>query len=461
MRNNVAIAGQFASAPLPRSEEVEQLFLGGLMIDDKAFDSVPPLRPEWFYVPVHGRIYDVICKLRNEGRGVIPHSVAQYMGHDADLSDVGGAQYIHDLVEMVICIVNLSAHAEIIKQTHQRRGLIYLSKSLLDMAVNADIATPPEKIMGDAEKFIADFTENHVSDSVQLIGSRFKEALQDARAPVSGIHTGLNTLNARIRGWQKGKVYILAGRPGMGKSAAAMTFAVNAAENGHKVMFSSLEMGHDELLQRIMSRYSGRAVHSGDVRGDDQWAAVESTAEKILKLPLYIEPTAGLTISEIFARARRQKRINGLDMLIIDHLGLVVPENRNGNKVHQIGEISNMVKRMAKDLDIPVLLLCQLNRTVEGRDDKRPVLSDLRDSGEIEQDADVVIFLYREEYYLEREKPNISRMGKERAASALADWEAEVANARGKIDLIVAKLRGGKVGIINAQADMARQVIYE
>lgn len=461
MRNNYAIAQTMTAAALPRCEEAEQDLLGALMVDDKVFDTIPPLRPEWFYMPVHGRIYSVICTLRQQGRGAIPHAVAQYIGHDAELAEVGGAQYIHDLADMVITTVGAADHAQIIQSMHQRRALIFLARHLNDMAVNADVDTPPEKLMAQAEKFIGDATESHAHDTVQIVGSRFQEALKDARAPVSGIKVGLPSLDKRIRGFQKQKVYVMAGRPGMGKSAAALTFAVNAAEAGHKAMFCSLEMGHDELLQRIMSRYSGRAVHSGDVHGEDQWAAVASTAERITKLPLWIEPTAGLTISEIYARARRQKRLNGLDMLIIDHLGLVVPENRNSNKVHQIGEITNMVKRMAKDLDIPVILLCQLSRAVEARDDKRPVLSDLRDSGEIEQDADVVIFLYREEYYTEREKPNTTRMGRDRAGAALADWEEKLERSRGTIDLIVAKLRGGKVGIVHAKADMARQVIYE
>lgn len=461
MRNNYALAQTMTAAALPRCEEAEQDLLGALMVDDKVFDTIPPLRPEWFYMPVHGRIYSVICTLRQQGRGAIPHAVAQYIGHDAELAEVGGAQYIHDLADMVITTVGATDHAQIIQSMHQRRALIFLARHLNDMAVNADVDTPPEKLMAQAEKFIGDATESHAHDTVNLIGSRFKEALKDARAPVSGIKTGLPSLDKRIRGWQKQKVYVLAGRPGMGKSVGGLTFALNAAEAGYKVTKFSLEMGHDEVLQRAMSRYSGRAVHSGDVHGEDQWAIVESTMERLTKMPLWIEPTAGLTISEIYARARRQKRINGLDLLVIDYLGLIVAENRSNNKVHQIGEITNMVKRMAKDLDVPIILLCQLSRAVEAREDKRPSLSDLRDSGEIEQDADVVIFLYREEYYIEREKPNTTRMGKERAAAALADWEAALHHARGKIDLIVAKNRGGKVGIIHASADMARQMIYE
>lgn len=442
------------------SEEVEQALLGALLVSDKLFDTIPTVRAEWFYTAVHGRIYEIIRRIKGQGGQATPAAVAQYIGNDRDLQDVGGAEYIRDLADNVVTVTGAAHHVQMLQQMHQRRALLVLARHLHDMSLQADMDTSPAALMAQAEAFIAEATESGRETTLLSMADCYAPALAAAKKPVSGLSTGLPRLTACLRGLQRKRVYVLGGRPGMGKSAAAVTIGVNVAEKGGRVQMFSLEMEHTELMQRIMSRYSDRAVHSGGVRSDE-WDEVESKTADITKMPFWIDDAAGLTITEIFARARRQKRTNGLDLLIIDHLGLIVPEDRRANRVHQVGEITNMIKRMAKELDVPVLLLCQLSRAVEGRDDKRPTMSDLRDSGEIEQDADVVIFLYRHEYYLEREKPDTAKMGDQRAAAALGEWQDAMTRAKGKIDLIVAKNRSGEMGIIHAKADLARQVIYE
>jgi replicative DNA helicase len=438
--------------------ELEQAFLGALLVDDTVYDDIAHLRPDHFYTPVHGRIYELIKKQKDAGKTITPHQVAQYFATDPDLSEAGGGAYIHDLARNVITTKNAKAHAELIHGLHLRRAVKNLGGNLIDLADNPDIEASPTQLLARAEKFIYEAGEIGAEDTIRHISECTTRTIEKLGKPEIGIRTGIPKLDAMIRGFKPGELYIIAGRPGMGKTALGLTFALNASLAGHKTLFDSLEMPQEQLTQRLLSRLSGECVHSGDPYDADK---VDAARRQLDPLPLHVDDKSGLTITEIASRARRHKRRHGLDILFIDYLGLIEAEDRRANKVHQIEEVTKGAKRLAKELGIPVVLLCQLSRALEQRDNRRPNLGDLRDSGAIEQDADVVIFIYREEYYANQDADQAGQARRPRGRVREAEQLADIDALQGRAELIVAKARQNRLGTVYVTFDGERQVFHD
>lgn len=440
------------------NEEIEQGLLGILLTSPEKLDEISWFDVTWFNKPVHGRIFTIIHDAWKTGRAASAAFVAQYFEKDPDLDAADGSQYIYDLADNVISVTQAVHYAEHIRALYTRRMLLKLSGRIKAAVTDPEPDMTTEKIFSGIEKFLLETKANKRADAAIPVASSVMDAIKDAKNPMAGVPTGIPALDRLTGGLKKGCLYVLAGRPGMGKTALGTTIAVNVAAR-EATLFFSLEMTHTELSKRILSRYSRQAVHSGNVH---DWAAVDAAAAAVTGLALSIDDAAGLTATDILARARMHKKRYGLSLIVIDYLGLIMPENRKLDKVHQIGEISLAMKNMAKELDVPVLLLSQLSRALEQRDDKRPQLSDLRDSGNIEQDADAVIFVYREEYYLARAKAPknegfVSNKMREIAAEKTADMEA----VKGVAEVIVAKQRQGPVGTVMCKFDGVGQVFYE
>lgn len=453
-------------------EDIEQALLGALLVEDKVYDDCAYLKAEYFYQPAHARIFGTIKTLKEEGRAVTAQTIAQYFVEDPDLEQVGGAQYLYDLAGNVISTFapTIKGYAEAIYQTHLRRALFMLGGRLKDFSRTADVSMTPKQIIGQAEQFIFEAVDDRGSDNVKAVGESVTRAIEMIKNPQSGIKSHFARLDYLLGGFKPENLYTIAARPGMGKSALGMTLSVNAAEAGKSVMYVSMEMSHEQLTQRILSRYMQQPVHSASNPDDIDWTVSESATERITRLPLYVDASASVTMADIAGRARRQKRVSGLDMLVVDYLGLIQSDNHRLNKVHQIEEITTGMKRLAGELGIPILLLSQLSRKVEERDDKRPKLSDLRDSGSIEQDSAVVIFIYREEYYLEAahkeaeaaaKKGGKKYTGKAKVSEYEIDTYAELEAARGKAELIVAKNRHGKTGVARVKFNGEGQVFHD
>lgn len=421
------------------NEEIEQALLGALLVSDNAYDDAAHLRQEYFYLPVHGRIFDHIKIMREQGKTPTAQHIAMFFSNDNDLTAAGGAAYITDLANNVMSTRNTKSYADFIYSAHLRRMLKSLSGNLSELADNPEIGTSPMDLIAGAEALINEASDHGSAETLRHIGDDLEAAIKDADFPRMGVKSGISHLDALLNGYQPGKLYVIAARPAMGKTAMGLTHAINASSGvGAKTLFFSLEMTHAEIQKRLILRYG-------------------ANSEGLKNSQLYVDDKAGLSVAEITQRARRQKRKYGIDIIFIDYLGLIRATDTRAQMVHQIGEITSRLKGLAKDLGVPVVLLCQLNRGVEGRDNKRPAMSDLRDSGVIEQDADVVMFIYREEYYLANGSQEPSRYKKNNDVDQLAALE----NSKGKAELIVSKNRHGKLGTIHLNWDAGRQVFSD
>lgn len=443
------------------NDEIEQAFLGTLIVAPEKLDELEWFKPEWFGTEYNAKIYSTIAAAYRQGHGVSAPLIAQYFINDPLLDDAGHEQYIYDIADAVVSTTGWKQHAEQIQRLYARRSLKALAGKIERAVTDPTLDVPPEKIFAGIEEYLVTTKAHKAANDPLPVGGGVDAAIADAKSPQQGVLTGMPKLDRYLAGgFKKTDLIIIAGRPSMGKTAFGLTVGVNADMAGARGMMFSLEMSSGGLTKRVLSRFSGQAVHSGEVY---DWDAVDAVRDKVAALTLAIDEAPGLTMTDMAARARRYKRKHKrLDFIIIDYLGLVMPEDLKANKVHQVEAITQGAKRMAKELEVPVILLCQLSRALEIRDNKRPQLSDLRDSGAIEQDADVVIFLYREEYYAERDSKDkqgsfqTERM-KERAAAAQAD----VAAVKGKAEVIIAKQRQGRLGTVEVNFDGAGQVFYE
>jgi len=415
-------------------QEAEQAFIGIILAEPKSYDSVAWMKPEYFGVGIHGKIFDAIKSLKIQGREAGPEYLNQFFAQDPELIQAGGEAYLKSLVMDVFYAGAIKDLASRILSLHYRRMVYTVAGQMKDAAIKPEFDMPPEKVLGNVELILAEARNIKTSDNIVSAAEVSSNALQLARNPTYGIKSGFTYLHKITGGFKPSQLIVIGGRPGMGKTALGLTLSVNAAQDGKKVLFFSLEMSRDELMQRVLSRYSRQAIHSGNI--DDNEAA-ESAVEKASKLPLYIDDTAGITALDVSARATSFERRNGLDAVVIDYLGLVKAQDPRANKVHQIEEVTQAFKALAKTLKVPVILLCQLSRPEKGNEAKRPGLSDLRDSGAIEQDADMVMFVYREEYYANNKAEKSEMVSPNRAAAMLADAAA----TQGKAELIVAKNR--------------------
>jgi replicative DNA helicase len=451
----------------PHNIEAEQALLGAILVNNEAFYRVSDfLLPEHFYEPVHREIYAVAGKIIRAGKAATPITVKTYLP-DQLVADVSMPQYLARLAAEATTVINANDYGQTIYDLALRRTLIQIGEEMTATAYDADVEMTAPKQIEEAEKQLFDLAEKGRYDGgFQGFNEALTEAIKMAGEAyqrdggLSGMATGLIDLDQRMGGLQKSDLIIIAGRPGMAKTSLATTIAFHVARSwrgeitpdGHRktvdggqVGFFSLEMSAEQLATRILSAQAD--ISSADIRRgnihESQFSRLVDVSNMLSTIPLYIDDTGGLSISQLAARARRLKRQKGLDLIIIDYVQLLSGSSRRAseNRVQEITEITTTLKALAKELDVPIVALSQLSRQVEARDDKRPQLSDLRESGSIEQDADVVLFIYREEYYLKNKEPR-------EGTPEHITWMEEMEKVHGRAEIIIGKQRHGPTGTV-------------
>lgn len=442
----------------PHNIEAEQAFLGTVLLDNQSADTLDvPLAPDDFHEPVHGRIWQALQLLRTQGRIANPTTLKQYFAADPANEALNLTDYLKKLLTAAIGSVAVNDYADLIRDLRQKRDLIRACQMGLQ---RANDPRPDETAENIAEALQGEVMRavGETGRGVQSIATVTQEVMEQAqrarnnKGAILGVPTGLSDLDRRTSGLMPQELTILAGRPGMGKSALAGFISLSAIRHKVPTAVFSLEMSAADWSRRMLSCVSG--IPYQDIRNghlsDDQFVRINDLAGRLADRPLHIDPTPALTISAIRAKATRLKAAGQLGLVIVDYMGLIRPEDRyRGNKVAELGEISAGLKAMAKGLDVPVLALCQLNRSVESRDDKRPMLSDLRESGAIEQDADVVMFVYRDAYYLQNREPDTA------GTAEHAEWARAMQDCENVTEIILAKNRHGTVGNVRVFGDMA------
>ncbi|MAF98263.1 MAG: replicative DNA helicase [Micavibrio sp.] len=454
--------GSTAYRVLPHNLEAEQGLLGALLVDNRALEKVSDfLRANHFFMPAHQRIFETIQTIIERGQTATPVTLKNYFEKDEDLSEIGGAGYLADLAATVISVINVEDYARTIFDLHVRRELITLGEDIVNQSYNHSLDSDSDTTIESAEAKLFELAETGdvkggfvtLRDSV-LIAIEHAEKAYKTAGNVTGVTSGLADIDKKLGGFQKSDLLILAGRPSMGKTALAVNWAFNAAkayadsggEQGGRVAFFSLEMAAEQLAGRILSEQSeipSDAIRKGNIKQEDFRRFVEAS-QRMSQVPLYIDDTPALSIGAVRTRCRRLKRQHGLDMIVVDYLQLLRgngSRQSSENRVLEISEITRGLKAIAKELDIPVIALSQLSRAVEQREDKRPQLSDLRESGSIEQDADIVMFVYREEYYLSRTEPDPG-------TDKHLEWQERMERAHNIGECIVAKQRHGPIGAV-------------
>ncbi|WP_371223732.1 replicative DNA helicase [Roseovarius sp. 2305UL8-3] len=450
---------------MPHSIEAEQQLLGAILTNNDIYDRVASIiGPQHFYDPVHARIYEVAAARIAKNNLASPVTLKAFLEDDEGLKELGGPTYLARLAGAAISSFAVRDYAQIIYDMAIRRELIGLGHDIAGKAQKSEVDLEPREQIVQAEQALYQLAEQGQSESgFQSFLKAVTDAVNVANAAyqreggLAGIATDLTDLDSKLGGLHKSDLLILAGRPSMGKTSLATNIAYNIAKayrrgtrpdgtegaiDGGVVGFFSLEMSAEQLAGRILaeaSEISSHKIRQGDMTEGEFRRFVEA-AKTLESCPLFIDDTAAIPIAQLAARARRLKRTHGLDLLIVDYLQLV--RGTSDNRVQEIGEISMGLKAIAKELEIPVIALSQLSRQVEARDDKRPQLSDLRESGSIEQDADVVMFVYRGEYYKEREKPDDNN------AEAMAAWMEDMERLHGKAEVIIGKQRHGPIGTV-------------
>ncbi len=449
---NISEAPGFSVRTLPHNVAAEMAVLGAIVIDNAVLERLGQvLEPEHFALNENGRVYRALKELIDGGRLADPVTLKCLFENNGTLSAIGGARYLAKLVAAAVAPATAFEYALTVRDLALRRGLIAVGEDLLDRAYSGEagaagiVAATEEQLAA-----LADAPET----GAQALAATMPASLEAVEAASRGdgpdaVKTGLVGLDKIIGGLAAPDLVVLAGRPAMGKTALAVTIAHHVARTGKPVAFFSLEMSAHQLNLRLLSMATGidlERLRSGEV-GAEELPRLHAAAATLADLPLYIDDTAAPTAADIRSRARRIKRKHGISLVVIDYLQLLRPPDRYaGQRVHEVAEMSASMKGMAKDLDAPVILLSQLSRAVEARDDHRPRLSDLRDSGSIEQDADIVGFIFREEYYLRQAEPQTGSRQHE-------DWLADLASAKNKATVIVAKQRQGPTGRVDLHWD--------
>jgi replicative DNA helicase len=463
----------------PANVEVEQALLGAILVNNTAYSRVAEfLLPEHFGTPVHGRIYAAISKLIERGQVANPLTLGQYFEQDGALVEIGGAQYLARLADSAVTIINTEHYGRAIRDLYLRRELITIGQDVVTEAFRHDLDDPATEQIERAEQKLFELaTRGQAEGDFQPFTQALTSAIDMAAAAFKrdgktvGAATGFRDLDKMLGGLHPSDLLILAGRPSMGKTALATNIAFNAAksyrstrgpdgrmivEDGAVVGFFSLEMSAEQLATRILAEESGVSsdrIRRGDIKGEDFNKFLQAS-QRLAALPLYIDDTPALSVATLRTRARRLKRQQGLGLIVVDYLQLLRPSVQNRvmeNRVQEVSDITRGLKAIAKELDVPVLALSQLSRAVEQREDKRPLLADLRESGSIEQDADVVMFIFREEYYLRSEPMRRSDESNEKFNDRLERWKQQSEAAEGKAEIIIAKQRHGPVGAVNLQ----------
>ena len=440
---------------LPNNIEAEQSVIGSILTQNEIFDEISSIISDKnFFDPLHQKIFGSIQNLIYKGLLANPITLKNYFENEND--DLNVPEYLIKITKFSTSSRQAIEYSKIIYDMFVRRELIKISENIIDTAKLNDLDNDGQKIIQDFEKNLFDLAEKGSFNSSLV---KFDEAMRQTIEMASnaykneegivGVPTGLKDLDDRLGGLHKSDLVIIAGRPSMGKTALATNIAFNAAkkiqESGEKssIAFFSLEMSSEQLSTRILAEQS--RIKSNDIRrgkiSEDQFDKFIETSKDISELPLYIDETPAITIAALSNRARRIKRLYGLDMVVIDYIQLMRASNSNNGRVQEISEITQGLKALAKELAVPVLALSQLSRAVEQRDDKKPQLSDLRESGSIEQDADVVMFVYREAYYLQGKEPRP-------ATVEHAEWQAKMNEVSHLAELIIQKQRHGPTGNI-------------
>ncbi len=474
----LALAPESAPTPaaLPQNVEAEAAMLGAMMIDNRlADDLLDQLEPSHFFEPVHGRIFAAIRTLRSNDMLATPVTLRPMFEVDEGMKALGGPAYLAQLTGSGAGLIGARQFAKQIYDLAMLRSLVTVGRTLVDRAMDTSEEVNPRAQIEQAEEELFKVAADGGSESaVKSFGQATTEAIKLAEKALnsggglSGVTTGLDSVNAKVGGLHHSDLVILAGRPGMGKTSLATNIAFNAARRwmrdredgipaeksvGAKVAFFSLEMSADQLATRILaeqSRISSEALRMGKI-SRAEFGQLAAAAAELEQLPLYIDDTAGLSIGALHTRVRRLQRRhnNEIGLVVVDYLQLLQGSGRNSgdNRVQEISEISRGLKTLAKDLNVPVIALSQLSRAVESREDKRPMLSDLRESGSIEQDADMVWFVYREDYYVAAKEPKRPADGDDaKVFDDHAKWAAEMERVFGLAELIVAKQRHGATG---------------
>jgi replicative DNA helicase len=462
-------------AQIPFNIEAEMALLGALLLNNEVYDRVSSfLRPEHFSQDVHARIFSEASKLINSGRLANPVTLKTYFEYDETIEELGGAsKYLASLAAQATTIVGALDYAKQVTELATRRSLITLGGEIIEKAVVPTLDPPYTQIIEEAEAELYKLAEaEKFGQGFLPFGTALTEAIDMAAAAyqrdggLSGISTGLKDLDEKLGGLQASDLIILAGRPAMGKTSLATNLAYNVAAayraehnpdgtqkvtNGGIVAFFSLEMSGEQLATRIISEQaeiSSERIRRGKITPDEFDRLVE-VSQRLAAMPLYIDATGGLTIAQVAARARRLKRQRGtLGLIVVDYLQLLAGSARRASesRVQEVTEITTGLKALAKELNVPIIALSQLSRQVENRDDKRPQLADLRESGSIEQDADVVMFIYREEYYLGREEPKPN-------TEEHLQWQERMDQVVGISDVIIGKQRHGPTGTVSLHFD--------
>jgi replicative DNA helicase len=457
----------------PHNIEAEQSLLGAILVNNDAFYRVSDfLEPKHFYEPIHQTIYETAASLIRMGKIATPVTLKTFLPADADIGGMTVGQYLARLAAEATTIINAQDYGRTIYDLSLRRDLIGIGEDMVNVAYDAPVDFLPRAQIEDAERRLYELAESGRYDGGF---QKFSQALAIAvdmaakafqrDGKLSGIATGLRDLDTKMGGLQPSDLIIVAGRPGMGKTSLATNIAYNIARayvpelqadgttkaaNGGSVGFFSCEMSGEQLATRILAERSG--IPSSHIRrggiSELDFEKIRECSIELQSLPFYVDETGGLSIAQLMARARRLKRQKGLDLIVVDYIQLLTGSGKRSNdsRVQEITEITTSLKALAKELNVPVIALSQLSRQVESRDDKRPQLSDLRESGSIEQDADVVLFVFREEYYLANKEPRPGTPEHEK-------WQTEMGFAHGKAEVIIGKQRHGPTGTVELSFD--------
>ncbi|MEZ5765331.1 MAG: replicative DNA helicase [Xanthobacteraceae bacterium] len=456
----------------PHNIEAEQSLLGAILVNNDAFYRVSDfLLPQHFFEPLHQHLYEIAGSLIRMNKIATPVTLKTFVPADTDIGGMTVPQYLARLAAEATTIINAHDYGQTIYDLALRRELIRIGEDLVNEAFDAPVDSSPRAQIETAEKRLYEIAESgRYEGGFQRFANALTTAIDMAAnayrrdGNLSGTASGLRDMDSKLGGLQPSDLIILAGRPAMGKTSLATNIAYNVAKtyrgevqadgnmktvDGGIVGFFSLEMSAEQLATRIIAERTGipsSTIRRGGITEAD-FDKIREHAIELQSLPFYVDETGGLSIAQLAARARRLKRQKGLDLIIIDYIQLLSGSARKGdNRVQEVTEITTGLKALAKELQIPIIALSQLSRQVESRDDKRPQLADLRESGSIEQDADVVLFVYREEYYLQNKEPRPGTPEHEK-------WQTEMDLAHGKAEVIIGKQRHGPTGTVNLHFD--------
>lgn len=456
---------------LPKNIEAEQALIGAILANNKAFEKVSEfLLPKHFADPIHAKIFEVMSNIINQQRAADVITLKNYFEQQGTLNEVGGINYLIKLSDSASPMTNVEYYGQFIYDKYLRRELIDTGYQIVNNALTESTDLAATEQIEEAEQHLFNLADqgDGKGDFIEFsraLGSTLNYIEQAVQRDnkLSGLPTGFEQLDRRLGGLTKSNLIIIAGRPAMGKTALATNIAYNVAEfmsreksiekKDKGVAFFSLEMSSDELASRVLSTVTqtpGQNMRTGELN-NAEFTRIAAAVRELENIPLYIDDTPGLTINAIRTRARRLKRTKGLGLVVIDYIQLITGSSKHSdaNRVLELSEISRGLKILAKELNVPVIALSQLNRGVESRDDKRPIMSDLRESGSIEQDADVVMFVFRENYYIKNEQPKQKQNETaEHLQQRIAEWQKRDRETQNLAEIIIGKQRHGPTGTV-------------